>query len=105
MDYVNMAKDEEKQAAKKLAGSFFGNLFGSKNERIEESMEHLKRAANFYKLGGKHEEAAVTYKRMADSAEQLKEFDDAADYLSSAGDMYAQFDFVQATNCLNKSAI
>jgi len=32
-----MAKQEEKEGSKKLQGSFFGNMFSSKSERIDDA--------------------------------------------------------------------
>ena len=82
-------------------GGFFSNIFGSKTEKLEDAMGHFDRAANYYKLCQKciwflsflktkliGENASLLYKKCATLNEELKEFDDSADCLMKAGDMY-----------------
>lgn len=104
MDYENMAKKEEYDGAKALKGGFFSNMFGSKNERVENGIECYKRAANYYKLASKFEEAAVTYQRMANLAESISELDDAADFLNKGGDLYMNVNSYEAGKMFTKAA-
>lgn len=88
INYEAMAKEEENKGNKSLKGGFFSNIFGSKTEKLEDAMGHFDRAANYYKLCQKWENASLLYKKCATLNEELKEFDDSADCLMKAGDMY-----------------
>jgi len=49
-----------------MKGSFFGNLFGSKGDRMFDAKDFYGKAANCYKLGALKYEAAEMFLKCAD---------------------------------------
>jgi hypothetical protein len=49
-----------------MKGSFFGNLFGSKSDRMFDAKDFYGKAANCYKLGALKYEAAEMFLKCAD---------------------------------------
>jgi alpha-soluble NSF attachment protein len=59
--YLKNGEKEVKKAEKALKGTFFGNIFGSKDEKIDKAQEHYEKAINQYKLGKQWEKCAEIY--------------------------------------------
>jgi len=65
-NYMSEANTKVKQAEKEYKGSFFGNLFGSKESRGEKAIELLTEAANMYKLSKSFADSGSCYERIAE---------------------------------------
>lgn len=76
------------KAQKKLKGGVFKNLFSTKNERIDEGLEHYKKAIDNYKLAKNWTECALINLERAKLAQIQKEPRDEAEFSAEAGSFF-----------------
>jgi hypothetical protein len=107
---VQQAQKCIKEAKEKLKGGFFSGMFSSKKDRMEEAVRLYMEAAQQFKIAGSsspylppEEDSVEALKSAAALYESLGDMGDAADALSSAGDLLGQDHSAEACE-LYKSA-
>lgn len=109
---VKQAEKCVKEAKEKMKGGFFSGMFSSKKDRIEEAVALYKEAAQQYKIAGssKHylhtdQESIDCLKSAANLCESMGDVGEAADMLSSAGDLEAKENPAGACELLKGAAL
>lgn len=75
-----------KKAQASIKGNFFGNIFSSKNQRVEEALDLYKKGLDNYKLAKNWVECAAINQECAMLSKSIGEERDAAGYSAEAGD-------------------
>lgn len=91
------------EAEKKMKPSFFGDLLGSKSDRIEGACELFKQAANNFKLAKRWEDAAKAYLRCAD-CEKLNKSADSGEYLFEAANVLKKVNTADGIKYMQEAA-
>lgn len=93
--YNSKAEEHIKKAQQKLKGGVFKNMFTSKNERIDEALDHYRKALDNYKLAKNWFECAMTNIECSKLADVQKDHRETADFLSEAGNYFLKANEVE----------
>lgn len=97
-NYLQLAQEATAQAEEKLHPSFCSAMFSNKAVRIDEAVELLKQAANYYRLAKDFSAAANSLVRCADLHPE-----DAAQHFSEAADAVRKVNTGEAVKYYNKA--
>lgn len=93
--YNSRAEEHVKKAQQKLKGGVLKNLFTSKNERIDEGLDHYRKALDNYKLAKNWFECAMINIECSKLTEAQKDLKETADFLAEAGNYFLKANEVE----------